>query len=149
MLRLGENIPGFSIPDQDENAFDSKQLIGKNSVIFFYPKDESLVCTIEACSFRNGYDEFNSLDATVVGISADSPESHQNFIKKYSLNYTLLSDMDQKVAKLFGLEKSIFGLLAPRVTFVFDTHGKLIKTIDSRWDGKGHMKEALEALKKA
>lgn len=147
MLKTGDLLPSFVIPDQDDQPFNSQQLIGKSAVIFFYPKDDTPVCTAEACSFRNEYDQFNELETEVIGISADSPDSHKKFIQKHNLNYSLLSDEDQKVRKLFKLEKSLFGLLPPRVTFVFNAKGQLIKTIDSRWNGKAHMKEALKVLK--
>ncbi|MFY0627198.1 MAG: peroxiredoxin [Reichenbachiella sp.] len=147
MIKPDDQLPEFILPNQNGELVNSKSLLGKSIVIFFYPKDDTPVCTIEACSFRNEYNQFTKLGAEVIGISADSANSHLNFIKKHQLNYSLLSDPNQSVAKQFGLSNSLFGLLSPRITFVFNKEGKLLKTIGSRWNGKAHMTEALNVLK--
>ncbi|WP_221409037.1 peroxiredoxin [Reichenbachiella versicolor] len=141
-------MPAFKLLDQNKEEVESSSLLGKKTVIFFYPKDETPVCTAEACSFQSEYETFNDLNAQVIGISADSPESHANFALKHGLKYTLLSDEDKSVEASFGLKRSFFGLMAQRVTFIFDEDGILIEVFESRFNGKKHMQEALKTLSK-
>ena len=147
MLQLGDMLPSFALPDQHGEEINSETLFGKPCVIFFYPKYDTPVCTIEACTFQSELSAFNQFAATVIGISTDSPASHLNFANKHGLSFKLLSDVDKHVEKLFGLKRSFFGVLAQRATFVFDENGVLLKVIDSRFDGKKHMSEALIQLK--
>ena len=146
MLKKGDKLPAFELPNQSGEMINSKNWLGKPIVIFFYPKDNTPVCTIEACSFRDELENFDAMYATIIGISSDSVMSHEEFARKHRLNYSLLSDPEKEVARKFGLQNSLFGLLSPRATFVFDDHGHLIETISSRWNGKTHMKKALEIL---
>lgn len=145
-LIVGSQLPKFELLDQNQKLVKSVDLIGKPIVIFFYPKDNTPICTKEACSFRNHFEEFENLDAQVIGISSDSVESHQKFATRYNLPFSLLSDEHREVEKLFGLERALFGLLASRVTFIFDKNGILRHTFDSRWSGSEHTQEALAAL---
>lgn len=148
MLKPGDKLPDFELLNQNNNWVSSRDWIGKPVIIYFYPKNNTPLCTSEACSFRNQFDAFRNVGAQVIGISTDSPESHAQFIKKYSLPFNLLSDADRSVESIFGLERMLWGLIAPRVTFIFDKNGILTNAHDSRWTGSGHVTAAIEALKK-
>jgi peroxiredoxin Q/BCP len=146
-LKLGDKIPDFSIKDQHGNLFESKSLIGETaSVIYFYPKNFTPGCTKEACEFRDRYEVFTNLNARVIGISPDSAASHNRFAARYKLPFTLLADKNNEVSKLFGVKKSLFGLLPGRETYVFDKQGKLIFTFNSI-DAKPHITKALKELR--
>ena len=143
----GDMIPDFSLPDQDGKMFHIRDVIGKKQlVIFFYPQDGSLYCTREACYFRDLNDVFNENDAIVMGISGQSVESHKEFAEINRLNYTLLSDTDDKVRKLFGVPSNMFGLLAGRVTYVADKSGRVIYIFNSQTKVQKHADEALKII---
>jgi len=116
----------------------------KKLVIFFYPQDGSLNCTREACYFRDLSDVFEEADAVVIGISGQSVESHKDFAEKNRLKYTLLSDPDNIVRKLFGVPGRIFRLIPGRVTYVADKTGKVVYIFDSQTDTQRHADEALK-----
>lgn len=144
-IQVGDNIPSFVLKDQNGNDFDISSLLGrKKLVIFFYPQDGSLNCTKEACYFRDLSDVFDEADAIVIGISSQSVESHKEFADKNRLKYTLLSDNDSKVRKLFGVPGRIFGLIPGRVTYVADRSGKVIYIFDSQSETQRHADEALK-----
>lgn len=138
-------IPIFSLPDQDGNIFDITSVLGKKKlVIFFYPKDGSLTCTREACYFRDLSETFEEIGAVIIGISAQSVESHKIFAESNKLNYTLLSDEGNAVRKLFGVPSKIFGIIPGRVTYVADMTGKVVFIIDSQNNIQRHVDEALK-----
>ena len=145
-MQLGGSLPEFTLPDQDWNEFHSKNLLGKKSVIFFYPKDESVGCTKEACSFRDRFEDFKELNAEVIGISGDTPDDHREFKEKHNLPFTLLCDRKSEVRKMFHVSSSVFGLIPGRVTFIFDENGTLIKKYDSQVSFEKHVTKALDAL---
>ena len=145
-MQVGDKLPEFTLPDQDWNDFESSKLIGTPCVIFFYPKDDSMGCTKEACSFRDRFEDFRTLDATVIGISGDSPDDHRDFRAKHNLPFTLLCDRKGEVRKQFNVSKSMFGLLPGRITYVFDKDGILIKKYDSQVAFEKHVTKALDAL---
>lgn len=145
-MQVGDSLPLFTLPDQDWNDFHSVSLLGKPCVIFFYPKDESLGCTKEACSFRDHFDDFKDLDTEVIGISGDTPDDHRNFKEKHNLPFTLLCDRKSEVRKIFNVSSSVFGILPGRVTFVFDAKGNLLKKYDSQVAFEKHVLKALDAL---
>ena len=147
-MKKGDKLPIFEGFDQEGKLIKSAELIGRRLVIFFYPKDNTPVCTKEACTFRDTFEEFKELDAIVVGVSRDSIESHRQFANKHALNFPLLSDIKGLIEKKFGLERKAFGLLAPRVTFVFDESGIMLGEVDSRFNGPKHVKESLQLLLK-
>ena len=123
-LKVGDKVPIFTLLDQSGNDFDINNLIGKKAmVIYFYPKDDTPGCVKEACSFRDEYEAFTDKDVAVIGISADNVASHKKFAEKYQLPYTLLSDTDKKVRKLFEVKNTLLGILPGRVTFVVDKEG--------------------------
>jgi peroxiredoxin Q/BCP len=146
-LKVGDKIPSFIAKDTNGNDFDSQELIGKRPVvIYFYPKDNTPGCTVQACSFRDQYEDFKDLGAEVIGISSDSVGSHQKFTVQYQLPFILLSDTDKKIRKLFGVPSGLFGLLPGRVTYVADKTGTIIMVFDSMM-AKGHIPKALEAIR--
>ena len=101
-IKTGSTIPQFSLQDQNGNMFDISSVLGKkNLVIYFYPKDDTPGCTVEACSFRDQFDVFTEADAVIIGISGQSVESHKDFAEKHRLTFTLLSDEGNKIRKLF------------------------------------------------
>ncbi len=138
-------IPRFSLYDQDGNLFDIISVLGnKKMVIFFYPQDGSLNCTREACYFRDLNDVFINNDTVVMGISGQSVGSHKEFAEKNKLNYTILSDPDNSVRKLFGVPSKFFGLVPGRVTYVTDKTGRVIYIFDSQTEVQRHADEALK-----
>jgi peroxiredoxin Q/BCP len=146
-IKVGDMVPSFSLPDQNGNIFDISTFLGKKKmVIFFYPRDGSLNCTREACYFRDLSDVFNEADAVVIGISAQSAESHKEFAQKNRLNYTLLSDTGNTVRKLFGVPSSVLGLIPGRVTYVADRSGKVVYIFESQSEVQRHVDEALKIV---
>ena len=146
-ISVGNNIPSFELKDQNGNLFQTDSVLGrKNLVIYFYPKDDSPGCTKEACAFRDQFKVFEDADALIIGISAQSVESHFNFAKKHNLNYTLLSDAGNKVRKLFGVPSNLFGLISGRVTYVVNKDGKVVFMFNSQIEAEKHVEEALRIL---
>jgi len=144
-LDVGDKMPLFSLKDQDGKTFNMKDSVGNNVfVIFFYPKDGSLVCTKEACTFRDSMNLFKQLGVQVIGINQGSVESHKKFQKDDNLNFELLSDPDETVIKEFGVKG---GLLTQRVTFVVDITGQVVFKCESSTDGKKHVRETLEFVR--
>jgi len=147
-IKVGSKVPEFLLPDQNGNTFDISSVLGKkNLVIYFYPKDDTPGCTAEACSFRDQYEVFREADAEIIGISSQSVESHFNFAKKHNLNYTLLSDTEKKVRKLFGVKGDLFGLIPGRVTYVVNKEGEVVFMFNSQTKAEQHVDEALSILK--
>lgn len=147
-IRVGDTIPHFTSVDALGNQFNSNDYVGRKAmVIYFYPKDETRVCTAQACSFRDQYEVFKELGAEVIGISSDSVTSHWKFAQNHRLPFLLLADTNQKIQKLFGVRRDWFGLIPGRETFVVDQHGTIIMVFDST-SGEIHIQKALEALKK-
>lgn len=145
-LTAGDPVPLFSLKDQQDSLFNISDYIGKKIlVVYFYPKDESSVCTKEACSFRDAYADFTGAGAMVIGINSGSVESHRHFQTHHQLPFTLLSDPGNRVLKLFGV-KSKF-LISGRETFVIDKSGKVRFTYDSFTNGPAHEAEALKFIK--
>jgi len=145
-LKVGDQLPDFTLKDQNGNLFSSAQLKGrKPMVIYFYPKDNTPGCTKEACGFRDNYEDFTELGAEVIGISSDTEKSHRRFANKYRLPFILLADTDKKVRRLFRVENNL--LLVPgRETYVVDTTGKIIMVFNSM-NANEHMRRAFKALK--
>lgn len=146
-LQLGDKIPHFTSKDADAKPFDIKDYLGKPLVIYFYPKDDTPGCTIQACTFRDNYEEFKNLGAEVIGISSDSLQSHQKFASRYKLPFILLSDFDKKIRKLFGVPNDFLGLIPGRATYVFDKNG-IVQLIFDSASSKIHIQKALEILKR-
>ena len=104
-LTIGDPAPKFAAPDQDGNMVSLDQFKGKKLVLYFYPKDNTPGCTAEACDLRDNYEKFLSLGYDILGVSADSQKSHQNFISKYDLPFRLLSDVDKKMLESYNANK--------------------------------------------
>ena len=147
-LQVGDKIPNFTAKDSSGNDFLSSSVIGIKPVVFyFYPKDNTPGCTAQACSFRDQYEDFKDLGAEVIGISSDSVQSHEKFIKRYKLPFLLLSDNDKKLRNLFGVKTSLFGFLPGRVTYVADNTG-VIQLIFDSLVATNHIPRALKIIKK-
>jgi thioredoxin-dependent peroxiredoxin len=146
-IKIGSNIPSFSLPDQNGNLFDINSVLGKkNLVIYFYPKDDSPGCTAQACSFQDQFEVFKEADAVIIGISGQSVESHKEFALKHRLTFTLLSDEGNKIRKQFGVPTNLFGFIPGRVTYVADKTGKVIYIFNSQTQATKHVDEAMRIL---
>ena len=143
-IEVGDTIPNFELKDSNGEVFKVNKEEEKKRVIYFYPKDNTKVCTEQACSFRDWQDDFIEKGYEVIGISSDSVDSHAKFKAKNNLNFTLLSDPKNKVAKLFGAT-ILFGLMTGRKTFVIDTQGKVKYIYDSLMEGKEHVEKLLKS----
>ena len=148
-LKVGDKCPSFSLNNQKGEKIDISNIIGsKNILIYFYPKDETYGCTQQACSFRDAYDEFLEYDCEVFGISSDDKKSHDNFSNKHNLNFDILSDVNNEVRNMFGVPRSLFGLVSGRVTYLVDKKGEIVWVFNSQIKAKKHIEEALNFLKK-
>lgn len=147
-LNIGEKLPTFELLDQKGQKINSESLLGQPLVLYFYPKDDTPGCTAEACSFRDNFEDFIAEGARVVGVSADSPEAHAKFAAKHRLPFTLLSDKGNTLRKQFGVPSSFLGLIPGRVTYVFDSQGKLVHEFNAQFRAEQHISEALAQLKK-
>ncbi|WP_437322660.1 peroxiredoxin [Sorangium sp. So ce381] len=146
-LSVGETAPDFSLQSQKQETVKLSDFRGKKTVVlFFYPKDDTPGCTAESCAFRDHYDAFAEAGAEVIGVSADSAGSHQQFADKYRLPMTLLSDPGGETAARYGV-KSLFGLLPGRVTFVIDRDGIVRHAFSSQLRATRHVDEALAVVK--
>lgn len=130
MVEIGKKSPAFTLPDQDGNKVKLSDFAGQWVVLYFYPKDDTPGCTTEACEFTEGLESFRGMDAVVLGCSADSTESHREFIAKYDLGFTLLSDGDRAVMDRYGAygEKKMYGKTVRgviRSTVLIDPTGKV------------------------
>lgn len=147
-VKVGDRAPDFSLPSSAGN-FTLSQFFGKkNVVLFFYPMDESPVCSKEAEAFRDKYEAFKELDAVVVGISSQSVESHKAFASHHGLPFTLLSDLGNRVRKLYVVSATL-GIVPGRVTYVIDKGGIVKHVFSSQLQPARHAKEAIRALKAA
>lgn len=146
-VNVGDKAPDFTLPSQTgDNVTLSQFFAKKNVVLYFYPKDESPGCTREACSFRDSYELFTDLGAEVIGVSADSVESHKAFAERHNLPFTLLSDVDNKVRKLYGVASTL-GIIPGRVTFIIDKQGVVRHVFSSQLQAEKHVDEAVKILK--
>ena len=148
-LRVGDKAPDFTLPSSAGENFSLSQFLGKKKVvIFFYPVDESPVCSREAEAFRDKYQAFKELEAEVLGISGQSVDSHKSFASHHKLPYALLSDLDGVVRRLYGLTPTL-GIVPKRVTFAIDEKGVVTFIFSSQFQPAKHAEQALGALKKA
>jgi peroxiredoxin Q/BCP len=146
-LKVGDQAPDFTLPTSGGKSVTLSELHAKKTVVvFFYPKDDTPGCTVEACSFRDSYESFVEAGAEVVGISSDSLDSHDRFADKHKLPMTLLSDAGGKVRALFGV-KSTLGLLPGRATFVIDRKGVVRHVFVSQLRAGAHVGEALSVVR--
>jgi peroxiredoxin Q/BCP len=147
MLKVGDPVPSVRLLDAGGAEVDVAELgRGRPLVVYFYPKDDTLVCTQQARGFRDDYARFQEAGAEVVGISADPPASHRAFAEKHALPFVLLTDAGGAAARAFGVGKTL-GFLAGRATFVFGADGRLRSRFTSALRGQAHVDHALEALR--
>lgn len=146
-IEIGDTIPDIILKDQNGKIVNLKtEPKGKNVVLYFYPMDDTKGCTAQACSFRDQYEDFVDANAVVIGISGQSVESHKNFADKYNLPFTLLSDEDNKVRKMFGVPTNLFGLIPGRVTYVINREHKVVYIFNSQTKIKDHVENTLNIL---
>lgn len=148
MLQIGDKIPAFSVVDEQGNTLTEQQILGRKTVIYFYPKDSTPGCTAEACSIRDHYETFLARGYQVYGVSKDSVASHQRFKEKYQLPFPLLSDPTTLMLQAFDAwgEKNNYGKISMgtlRKTFVIDENG-VIERIISKVDTKNHAEQLLQ-----
>ena len=148
MLKIGDQMPHFEVIDQNGNTVTSNDLLGRKTIIYFYPKDNTSGCTAEACNLRDNYEALSAAGYNVVGVSKDSAASHRKFIEKHSLPFTLLADTTTDMQQTFGVwaEKSLYGrkyMGTLRQTFIFDEQGTLIEIIE-KVNTKNHAAQILK-----
>ena len=151
MVEVGSRAPEFELSSDDGGEVKLSALRGKKVVLYFYPKDDTPGCTVQACDFRDAVPSFDGVDAVVLGVSPDSVESHRKFREKYDLNFPLLADERHAVAEAYGVwkEKSMYGrkfMGIERSTFLIDEQG----TVAAVWrkvSPKGHAEMLAEVLK--
>ena len=144
-VQVGDLAPDFTLSAQSGAAVNLGDFLGKTAIVlYFYPKDNTSVCTAEACAFRDSYKVFKDAGAEVIGISSDSVESHQQFSARHRIPFILLSDVDGVIRKRYGVPTA-FGLPG-RVTYIIDRHGIVRHIFFSQFTSERHVDEALETL---
>lgn len=149
-LKEGDIAPKFSAKDQNGNTVSLSDFSGKEVILYFYPKDDTPGCTAEACNFRDNYQLLQQQGYTVIGVSTDDEASHQKFVSKYQLPFTLISDTDKKIVEAYGvwIEKNMYGkkyMGTARKTFIIDKDGTIKKIID-KVDTKESSKQVMDLL---
>lgn len=150
ILRINDPAPNFDLQDAEGNTYTLRQFRGKSLVLYFYPKDDTPGCTKEACSFRDDYREYTRNGIAIIGISADSPESHRRFAEKHGLPFILLSDPEKEVLRAYGAwgEKSMYGKRywgIIRKTYLIDKDGRILK-IYPKVRVAGHSEDILKSF---
>jgi len=149
-VAVGRKAPEVALPSDAGTPVRLADVLGKKVVLYFYPKDDTPGCTREACAFRDGLAQLRKRGVVVLGVSADSVESHRKFKAKYGLNFPLLSDVDKRVGQAYGVwkKKSLYGrafMGIERTTFLIDEHGR-ISRIFPRVRVDGHLDDILQTL---
>jgi peroxiredoxin Q/BCP len=147
LLQIGDKAPNFTANDQQGNAVTLSGFKGKKVILYFYPKDDTPGCTAEACNLRDNFNDLKKKGFVILGVSADSEKSHQKFIAKYELPFTLIADTDKNVHELYGTwqEKSMYGrkyMGTARYTFIIDEKG-VIENVITKVDTKNHTEQIL------
>lgn len=146
-IDVGDRAPDFTSHSQTGAEVSLADFRGKQAVVlFFYPKDGTAVCTKEACSFRDAYEDFVQAGTVVIGVSSDPVESHQAFARGHRLPFVLLADVDGSLRKAFGVPKTL-GLLPGRVTYVIDKDGVVRHVFSSQFSADRHVAEALAVVR--
>jgi peroxiredoxin Q/BCP len=153
MIELTEGLkaPDFKAKDQNGKNISLSDFSGKDVILYFYPKDDTPGCTAEACSFRDNYQSLLKEGFEVLGVSTDDEKSHQKFITKYSLPFSLIADTDKKIVEAYGVwvEKNMYGkkyMGVARKTFIIDKNGLIRKIID-KVDTKNSSGQVLDSIK--
>ncbi|MFM7245668.1 MAG: peroxiredoxin [Planctomycetaceae bacterium] len=145
-VQVGDTAPTFTAPLQDGGTFDSAALLGRKwLVLFFYPKDNTPVCTKEACAFRDSYEAFAAAGAEVVGVSSDSVAAHARFAEKHRLPFPIVADTDRRLRRLFGVSNPL-GVIPGRVTYVIDRDGVVRMLYSALFASDEHVQRALAAV---
>lgn len=146
-LKVGDQAPDFTAKDQDGNEITLRQFKGKKVILYFYPKDDTPGCTVEACNLRDNKDQLSTEGYEIIGVSSDDVASHKNFQQKYSLPFPLVADVDKSINQKYGVwvekerdGKKFFG--TARTTFLIDEKGMITRIID-KVDTKGHAAQIL------
>lgn len=143
MPKVGQTAPGFALPSQDGSTISLDSFKGKWVVLYFYPKDMTSGCTLEAHNFQRDQAKFEAAHAVIVGVSVDSPDSHKQFCTKEGLSFRLLADTDKKVVEEYGSVANYMGMtMAKRNTFLIDPKGKIVKV----WTGVDPSRHSEEVL---
>lgn len=139
-VQIGDKAPAITANNQHGNSIQLTDFLGKKVILYFYPKDNTPGCTTEACNFRDNYQSLLQDGFEVLGVSIDSEQSHQKFISKYELPFSLLADEDKKIVQDYGVwvEKNMYGktyMGTARTTFIIDEQGiivQIIKKVDNK-----------------
>jgi thioredoxin-dependent peroxiredoxin len=146
-VQIGDHAPDFTLTSQSGQQVSLAGFRGSKAVVlFFYPKDGTAVCTKEACSFRDAYEDFVQAGAVVIGVSSDSAESHKAFASGHRLPFVLLADTDGSVRHAFGMPKTL-GIMPGRVTYVIDKAGIVRHVFSSQFTADRHVAEALAVVR--
>ena len=146
-VRVGDEAPDFTLPDADGRPLRLSEFRGQASVVlYFYPKDDTPICTAEACSFRDSYEAFREAGAEVIGVSSDSVASHRQFADRRQLPFRLVSDADGSLRARYGVAKTLW-LLPGRVTYLIDRAGIVRHIFSSQFQAAQHVAEALRMLR--
>lgn len=147
-MDIGDRVPNATVITETGTQHTLDELRNDQiTVLFFYPKDESPICTIEACSFRDAYQDFVTAQAVVIGVSSDSAASHQAFRENHNLPYTLIADEGAALRKAFNVPKRL-GFLEGRVTYVIDRNGVIQHIFNAPFSAAPHVAEALRVVHK-
>ena len=149
-LNIGDKAPDFNLKDQNGNDVSLESLKGKRVILYFYPKDDTPGCTVEACNFRDDFSLYTDRNTVILGVSPDGEQSHQKFIKKFDLPFSLLCDEDHSVAEKYGAwgEKNMYGrkyMGIIRTTVQIDKDG-IIEQVYEKVKAKIHSKEILDTI---
>ena len=147
-LPIGSLAPSFQLPASSGKMFSyPADADGKPLLLFFYPKNETRVCTEEACSFRDQHEQFLDLGVSVVGVSRDTVVSHQSFVRNRHLPYLLLADVSGRVSKLYDARIPLIGL-SRRVSYLINPDGRIEEEYDRMFEGEGHINHMLAYIRK-
>ncbi len=144
MLGIGSKAPDFELPDQDGNLHKLSSYLGKKILIYFYPKDNTPGCTVEACALRDNFNELKQKNLEIFGVSADTVQSHKKFAQEHGLPFTLLADPQKEVIKLYGANGKLF---VSRISYLLDEEGKVLKVYPNV-NPLSHASEILGAISK-
>jgi thioredoxin-dependent peroxiredoxin len=147
-LQAGDRVPDAILQAQDGRQIALADFKGRQSVVlFFYPADDTPICTREACAFRDNYKDFQEAGAVVIGVSGDSQASHSRFAEAHNLDYLLVADVDGSLRRSFGVTRK-FGLLPGRVTFVINRDGLVEDVFAYQFSARKHVENALQSVRR-
>jgi thioredoxin-dependent peroxiredoxin len=149
LLKVGDQAPAFDVTSSKGESLKLADFRGKkNVVLYFYPKDETPVCTAEACGFRDMYEDLKAADTQIIGVSPDSNESHEAFAKRQRITFPLVSDPQKKLAEAYGATGGLWGVVGmlKRVTYVIDKDGKVAAVVQNALSADAHFDAVKNAL---